>query len=344
MSMHRVLLVEDFCTFRRAIRMLLEQHPDFQVVGEAANGYEAIQQAARLLPDLILLDINLPQLNGLQVVPQILNLSSSSKIVFLTQEASADIAEEALGLGARGYLVKADAGSELLESLEAIARGERYLSRRLSAQIPGEVLRGLGIKSRSVKQVAPPGPIASQKEHTQCAHEAQYCLDDSDFQESLRVCVSKALSSGDAVIVLATEFHQDALCRGLQAKGQAVKEAIRTGRLQLVDAEAAIAEYLTDEPRDEKRSIEEARLLVESAEKARIGEYSRVCVFGECLSLLYAKGKGEVVLRLERLWSELGKTHNLYLRCWYVVSRQQLEYDSQFFQRVCKEHTTVHSL
>ena len=343
MPFQRVLLVEDFHTFRRAIRTLLEQHPGFQVVGEATDGDEAIQLAGSLLPDLILLDINLPKLNGLQVVPQILTFSPSSQIVFLTQEPSAEVAEEALRLGARGYVVKTDAGSELLKALEAITRGERYLSRQLSTQLRSEELDRLGVKTRTALEDVGAGIMGSQGGQTQCAHEAQYYLHDGDFQESLRLCVGKALSAGDSAIVLVTLSHQRALCKALRAEGVPVHQEIRTGRLRLVDADAVVAGYLCDEHPDEARSEQEILLLVESAEKARIGEHSRVCAFGECLSLLYAKGKGDLVLRLERLWDELGKAHNLYLRCWYQVSQQQLASDSEFFQKVCEEHTAVHS-
>jgi DNA-binding NarL/FixJ family response regulator len=262
MPIHRVLLVEDFCAFRRAVRMLLEQQPGFQVVGEAADGDEAIQLAARLLPDLILLDINLPTINGFQVVPEILRLSPSSRILFLTQEPSAEIAEEALRLGAHGYVVKTDAGSELLKALEAIRREERYLSRRLRAQMTGEALQRLGVTNRITLEDAETRVERAQRNQFPCAHEAQHYLQDDDFLASLQVCVSNALCAEDAVIVFATRSHQQALCDGLQEAGLEVNEEIRTGRLRLVDAEAAIAGYLNDEPADETRSRGEAQLLL----------------------------------------------------------------------------------
>jgi DNA-binding NarL/FixJ family response regulator len=344
MSYQRVLLVEDFCTFRRAIRTMLESHAEFQVVGEAEDGEAAIQLAAKLLPDIILLDINLPKWNGLQIMPQVLKLSPSSKIVFLTQEPSPEVAEEALRLGALGYVVKSDAGGELLKALEAIMREERYLSRRLNTQMTSETLQGLGITKAATTHNANGGIPGSQRESIQCAHEAQYYVHDSDFLESLQGCVSKALTAGDAVIVFLTLSHQLALCRRLQARGLTLNDELRTGRLRLVDAEATITGYLGDGLPGEARSREEAGLLIESADKARIGEHSRVCVFGECLSLLYARGKADIVLALERLWGELARTHNLYLRCWYQMSREQLKSDRQFFQKVCEEHTAVHSL
>jgi DNA-binding NarL/FixJ family response regulator len=344
MPIYRVLLVEDFCTFRRAIRTMLEQHAGFQVVGEAADGNEAIQLAGRLLPDIILLDINLPKLNGFEAMPQILRHSPVSKIVFLTQEPSTEVAEEALRLGAHGYVVKTDAGSELLRALEAITRDQVYLSRQLQERMAGKPRQWPGAKAGTASRAPLVGIKGVPERQSLCGHEVDYYLHDSDFLESLHACVSTALHAGDAVVVLLTRSHQQALCQGLQAMGLKVNDEIRTGRLRLLDADVTVAKYLRDELPDEMRSREEARLLLEAAKKTRRGEHSRVCVFGECVSLLYAKGNGDVVLWLERFWDELCKTHELYVRCWYQVNQQQLEIDWQFFQQVSEEHSAVHSL
>jgi DNA-binding NarL/FixJ family response regulator len=344
MPIYRVLLVEDFCTFRRAIRAMLEHHAGFRVVGEAANGNEAIQLAGKLLPDIILLDINLPQLNGFEALPQILRHSPVSKIVFLTQEHSAEVAEEALRLGAHGYVVKTDAGSELLRALEAVTRDQRYLSRQLQLRMDGKPWPWPGATTGTASGAVVVGIQGLPERQSLCAHEAHYYLHESDFLESLQGCVRTALNAGDAVIALLTGSHQRALCQRLQAMGLEVNDEIRAGRLRLLDADAIVARYRGDQIPDETQSREEARALLESAKKARMGERSRVCVFGECVSLLYAKGKGDVVLRLERFWDELGKTHELYIRCWYQVNQQQLEIDWQFFQQVSEEHSAVHSL
>jgi DNA-binding NarL/FixJ family response regulator len=303
MPISRVLLVEDFHTFRRAIRTLLETFPEFQVVGEAADGDEAIQLAAKLLPDVILLDINLPRLNGLQVVPHILNLSPSSKIIFLTQEPSPEVAEEALQLGASGDVVKVDAGSESLSALQAVTRDELYLSRQLSAQLHGDWAARLRVKHSIVLEFPRPELKGSEEMHPGCAHEAEQYLRDSDFQASLLACVGSAMDRGDAAIVLATAHHQYALSRGLRATGVAVDEELRSGRLQYVDADKVVSGCLGDEPPDETWSREEVRQLVESAEKARIGEHSRVCVFGECASLMLEARKGWCCN-----WSAFGET------------------------------------
>jgi DNA-binding NarL/FixJ family response regulator len=120
MSSVRVLVVEDFEPFRRFVCSTLGKRPDLQVICEVSDGLEAVQKAEELQPDLILLDIGLPTLNGIEVARQIRKLSPQSKILFVSQESSADVIEEALSLGAMGFVIKAHAGSELLVALEPV--------------------------------------------------------------------------------------------------------------------------------------------------------------------------------------------------------------------------------
>lgn len=100
---------------------------DLHVVGEVSDGSEAVQKAVELKPDLILLDIGLPTLNGIEAARQIRELVPESRIIFLSQESSPDVVEEALTLGARGYLIKVRAGSELLAAVEAVISGQRFV-------------------------------------------------------------------------------------------------------------------------------------------------------------------------------------------------------------------------
>jgi DNA-binding NarL/FixJ family response regulator len=124
----RILIVEDFLEFRRFISSALAKRPDLQIIGETENGLEAVQKAVELKPDLILMDIGLPSLNGLEAARKILELIPESKIIFLSQESSAEVVEEALGLGAWGYVVKAKAASDLLAAVEIVISGEKFVS------------------------------------------------------------------------------------------------------------------------------------------------------------------------------------------------------------------------
>ena len=102
------------------------------VIGVASDGLEAVQKAEELQPDLILLDIGLPSLNGIEVARQIRKLSPKSKMLFVSQESSADVVQGALGTGAQGYFFKSDARRELLEGVNAVLRGEQFVSARFA--------------------------------------------------------------------------------------------------------------------------------------------------------------------------------------------------------------------
>jgi DNA-binding NarL/FixJ family response regulator len=130
----RVLLVEDFEPFRRFIRTTLQT--ELQIIAEVSDGLEAASKAEELQPDLILLDIGLPGLNGIEVARQIRKFSPESKIVFVSQESSADVIEEALSSGAMGYVVKSHAASDLLVAVEAVREGRTFVSNRLALTQP----------------------------------------------------------------------------------------------------------------------------------------------------------------------------------------------------------------
>lgn len=128
MSPIRILVVEDFAPFRQFIHSTLAERPDLQVICEVADGLEAVQKAEVLKPDLILLDIGLPTLNGIEAARQLRKLAPASKIIFVTQESSADVMQEALSLGAWGYVLKTRAGIDLLAAVEAVISEKCFVS------------------------------------------------------------------------------------------------------------------------------------------------------------------------------------------------------------------------
>lgn len=125
----RVLVAEDYQPFRRFLTSTVQRTPELQVICEVADGLEAVEKAGDLKPELVLLDVGLPRLNGIEAARQIRSLSPYSKILFVSQESSVDIVQAALETGAVGYVVKADAGLELVAALDAVLRGETYVSK-----------------------------------------------------------------------------------------------------------------------------------------------------------------------------------------------------------------------
>jgi len=128
LSTVRILVVDDFEMFRQFVVEVLRKRPELQVVGEASDGLEALHKAVELRPDLILLDIGLPSLNGIEVARQMRSLVSESKIIFLTQEFSSDVVQEALNLGALGYVTKSMVLADLFAAVETVLAGMTFVS------------------------------------------------------------------------------------------------------------------------------------------------------------------------------------------------------------------------
>lgn len=128
----RILLVDDNASFLGFISSFLGQQGNVDVVGEARDGWDAVQQAQSLRPDLIFLDIGLPTLNGIEAAYQIRKLVPSAKIVFVSNESSREVVQEALNLGACGYVQKIFAAKDLLEAISAVLNGRQFLSSALA--------------------------------------------------------------------------------------------------------------------------------------------------------------------------------------------------------------------
>jgi len=129
----RVLVVDDYEPWRRFVCTVLQKYPKLEIVGEVADGLEAVQKAGELHPDVILLDIGLPTLDGIEVARRLRRISAESKILLVSQESSDDVVQEALSAGASGYVVKTNA-SDLLKVINAVLEGRQFVSFGLSNQ------------------------------------------------------------------------------------------------------------------------------------------------------------------------------------------------------------------
>lgn len=130
----RVLVVDDFKAFRQWVRSKLKTQQDFEIAGEAADALEAIQKAQQLLPDLILLDVGLPDISGIEVARRLCHLVPSARILFLSRSADEDVMQCALSNGAKGYVVKLDAERELLPAIEAVLSGGTFVGSGVKAK------------------------------------------------------------------------------------------------------------------------------------------------------------------------------------------------------------------
>lgn len=128
----RVLLADDHTLVRKGLRSLLDAEADIEVVGEAGDGREAVAQAEALIPDVVLMDITMPGLNGLEAARQLQHTRPEVKILVLTVHANSEYAHQILRAGAAGYLVKQAAVAELIAAIHTVVRGETFISAALS--------------------------------------------------------------------------------------------------------------------------------------------------------------------------------------------------------------------
>ena len=135
MSTKSILLVDDHPLFRRGLKAVLEPNNQFEVVGEARNGSEALELAQKLNPDLMVVDISLPDQNGFQLTREIRNLLPETRIMIVSMHSKIDYISEAFQAGATGYVVKESASESLLQGLVQVSKGDYYLDSSLSQQV-----------------------------------------------------------------------------------------------------------------------------------------------------------------------------------------------------------------
>jgi DNA-binding NarL/FixJ family response regulator len=227
MSSVRVLVVEDYEPFRQFVCSSLEKRPELQIVGEVSDGLEAVQKAEELQPDLIVLDIGLPSLTGIEAARRIREFSPQSRILFVSQETSVHVVRGALAEGAKGYVVKKDARRELLTAVDAVLRGRQFVGRRFS----GHDFAGAS-DARVPKGDASTDNFAQLQQKVEIArcHEVGFYSEDTRLLDDLTQFVGAALNAGNAAIVVATESHRDSLLPRMEAHGVDVAAAIGQGR------------------------------------------------------------------------------------------------------------------
>jgi len=128
----RILIADDHEFIRRGIRAVLEKQPNCEIVGEAGDGREAVQLAATSLPDIAILDVTMPELNGFDATRQMLQENPNIKVLVLSMHESEQIVREVLASGARGYILKSDAGRDLLSAVDSLASGKPFFTSKVS--------------------------------------------------------------------------------------------------------------------------------------------------------------------------------------------------------------------
>jgi len=315
--MTNILVVDDNEPFRRLVGSVLAGN-EFQIVGWASDGLEAVRKAQELQPDLILLDIGLPKLNGIETARRISQLPLRSKIIFLSQETSPDVVAAALGRSASGYVSKLDAGRELVLAIRAVLRGELFVSESLK----GYKLTGAG---------------------TRTTHEALFYSDDSVLIETAARFLAGALRADGAAILVATESHRAGVLEKLKSKGIDINDEIRRGTYVSLDAADMLSGVVVNGRLNRAAFAEGLRDGVGSLVKAARAEHPRVAMFGEGAGLLCALGNPDMAVDLEKVGNDFfrrDRQYSLDVLCAYPLTHWKE--DKHAFDHICGEHSAVY--
>lgn len=327
----RILVVDDYEPWRRFVCLTLQINQQYRVINEASDGPEAVEKTKELRPDLVLLDIGLPTLNGIEVARRMRKLSPKTIILFLSENRSWDIAEEALRTGASGYVVKSSAASDLLPAVEAALQGKRFVSPSLAGDDSIELM----------KREVPP-PRASPLEKKRC-HEVGFYAEDRSLVDGFARFVEDALNNGNGVIVVATESHRAGILQRLSEDRLGVDLAVKQNRYGALDAAQTLSTVMSHDMLDATRFLELAGTLITTAAQSATGDGPRVAICGECDPPLWSIGSGELQIQVEQLWNVIADLYDVKILCGYSMNRAQGKINRELFHRIRAEHSTVHS-
>jgi DNA-binding NarL/FixJ family response regulator len=325
-----ILVVDDYEPWRRFVCLTLQIKPQCEVISEAADGLEAVQKTQQLRPDLVLLDIGLPTLNGIKVARRMREVSPKTIILFLSEIRSLDIVEEALRTGASGYVVKSSAASDLLPAIAAVLQGKRFVS---------PSLEGNDFLDSTTAEVSP--PRASQTETKRC-HEVGFYAQDRALVDGFARFVKDALKNGNAVIVIATESHRASLLQRLSVDGAEVDRAVKQNRYVALDAAQTLSTITSHDMLDPTRFLELAGKLISTAAQSATGGSPRVAICGECDPPLWTIGSGELQIEVEQLWNVIAGRYDVKILCGYSMGSALGKISRELLQRICAEHSAIH--
>ncbi len=315
-----VLIVDDQARFRHMVRSLIESQQKYHVCGEASDGIEAIKKVSQLHPDLILMDINMPRMGGLEATRIIRRESPNCSVVIVTQNDATVAREQARSVDASGFVTKSGLARDLIPEMGRVAmENNSILGETKNGADQGEPWCGLLA-------------AAAPRDHIVQLYQDQQFLNRA-------VCrfAAAAIANGEGVILVPTVAHWDAFRPRLESEGVDVKAAEKRGQLTIVDADNLLPTFMRDGMPDSPVFLGLAANVVSQARGD--GRYPKVRWWGEMVNLLWERGDVAASMNLEDLFDKLAHEQDIAIFCSFLMDNFNGDVHARMLPRLSENHS-----
>jgi DNA-binding NarL/FixJ family response regulator len=348
----RVLIVDDYEPVRKAIRSLLTQRPYWSVCGEAADGSEAVEKAKRLRPDVVLMDITMPHMDGVQATRIIRREVPEAEIILISQHDPSVVRRQAAEIGVLYFVTKSDLAQDLLSTIDKLVehrKPEVMEDRRGRERDPADqgFLASLSVaedpdlkpsvEARMTREMQNEPWWGLLADAAPRDHIVQLYQDEKFLGRAVCRFAVSAINHGEGVILVPTSAHWNALRPRLEAEGVDIEAAQACGQLTVVDADQLLPEFMRDATPDAPLFL---GLAGEKVAQAHGGDrFTRVRWWGEMVNVLWERGNVAASMGLEDLFHKLAHDREIAIFCSFLMDNFDGDVHARMLPRLGQNHS-----
>jgi CheY-like chemotaxis protein len=334
----RILIVDDHEAVRRGIDSLLSAHAEWVVCGEATDGLEAVEEARRLRPDVILMDISMPRMDGVQATKIIRQEVPEADVILISQNDPSVVCRQAKEADAGAFVPKADLSQDLVSTIEQLVdiRERGGVAQRLPYSLENPDVRGkIGVHmNRDVHNEPWCGLLAEAAPRD---HIVQLYQDEKFLSRAVCRFAVSAINHGEGVILVPTSAHWDALRPRLEAEGVDVNAVQASGQLTVIDADQTLPNFMRDAMPDGPLFL---GLAGETIARARGGDrFTKVRWWGEMVNVLWERGDVAASMGLEDLFHKVAHDQDIAIFCSFLMDNFDGDVHARMLPRLGQNHS-----
>jgi len=336
MSVVEVLIADDHDGFRRAMRSVIEAEGAYRVCGEARDGVDAVDKVRRLRPDIVLMDINMPRMDGLQATEIIRREMSDCNVIIVTQNETTIAREQARIVDADGFVTKADVARDLLPTMGRVVmenkgrldprKGDRHVDRDRDPA---------GDHDSAASESEPWCSLLGSAAPSD--HIVQLYQDQQFLNRAVCRFAAAAITNGEGVILVPTVAHWDAFRPRLESEGVDVKAAEKRGQLTVVDADNLLPTFMRDGMPDSPVFLGLAKNVISEARGD--GRYPKVRWWGEMVNILWERGDVAASMQLEDHFDQLAHEQDIAIFCSFLMDNFDGDVHARMLPRLGENHS-----